>query len=146
MLGYKNLWFVVANPSRAQIYQYDKDNQQYKMVHTFTHPESRYKVADLISDAAGSYKAHGTYKQKTSPKKEEALLFARELTDKLKKAANQGEFKELVLIAPGHFQHLYKQLADKSLSQYTKCFIDKDYTLLDNRSRDAQLEQIRLYG
>lgn len=100
-------WIVVANASRARILQRER-GEPMTVVRTFSHPEGRSRVRDLVDDRAG----HGSsdhawggsaYPPRIDAKRKEHQRFACELAAWLERAAAQGEYRSLGLLASSPF-------------------------------------------
>jgi protein required for attachment to host cells len=122
-------WVLVANSAEA--YLYYSDNLRVDGLHLISkhcHPDSRKKITDLVSDRPGHYQtdvgAHSSY-AKGNPKEVAAEHFAIELAKELKNGFDNNKYKDLVIVAPGHFASLltkhYKSLTAKQITKdYTK--------------------------
>lgn len=123
-------WILVANASRA--YLYNSDNLRTKdlqLVQKFNHPESREKALELASDRPGHYqtdhKTRSSY-EKSHPKEEEAVNFAKQLALMLKEGHNNHEYEQLVIISSPHFYGLLNKNLFVKLDNMHH--IAKDYT------------------
>lgn len=123
---------LVANSAEAHLFRCGNlRTDNLNLIKEFSHPDSRKKVSDLISDKPGHYKtdagAHSAY-AKADPKKVEAEHFALELVKNI--AENHDTISKLVLIAPTHFSSLMKKHLHSHISHIAdicEC-INKDYT------------------
>ena len=124
-------WILVANSAEAKILATDKlRTGELEVVREFTHPESRKKISELMTDKPGHYKtdsgAHSAY-DKNDPKEIEAEHFAMQLIHELKTGWDQHNFKNLIVVAPAHFYGILR----KHMQHFNFCDIDhipKDYT------------------
>ena len=100
-------WVVIANASQARVVQRERGKPMF-VVKTFSHPESRSRVRDLVDDRAG----HGSsdhawggsaYPPRIDAKRKEHERFACELAAWLERAAGQGEYRSLALLACSPF-------------------------------------------
>jgi len=100
-------WVVIANATRARILQRERGTPM-TVVKAFSHPEGRSKVHDLVDDRAG----HGSsdhawggsaYPPRIDAKRKEHERFACELAAWLERAAGQGEYRSLALLASSPF-------------------------------------------
>lgn len=140
-------WILVANASEA--YLYGSDNIRTKdiqLLKELTHPESREKGRDLISDRPGHYQTdHMTRSayEKSDPKEVEAEVFARNLATELKVGLDSHNYEQLVIIASPHFYGLINKHIGFSLDKFTH--IPKDYTKLTERELLVQIKK-QLFG
>ena len=129
-------WILVANSAEANLYSSENlRTHDAKLVCEFKHPDSRKKITDLVSDHLGHFKtdsgAHGAF-TKGDPKDNEAEHFALELAHELKAGHDQGKFKKLIVVAPGHFyahisKHMHNNITDIThiVKDYTKYNLSK---------------------
>jgi protein required for attachment to host cells len=123
-------WMLVANASKADLYSFDNlcdDNLQ--LIKTFSHPESREKGSDLISDRPGHYQtdhsARSAY-EKNDPKEIEAEKFAIELCKGLELDRTQNDYEKLIIVSSPRFYGLIQKHLSKHVPEVTH--IPKDYT------------------
>lgn len=133
-------WVVVAESSRAKIFEIDKKNAPLIELQGFTHTPSRMHEQDLTSDlpGRGMSGSHGSHKfsTHTSPKEHESVEFARVLGSHLDEARNRGEFDKLIIMSPPAFLgHLRKEISNET-SKYIVSEIDKN--LVRHNTQDIQ--------
>lgn len=135
----KRTWIVVANASMAYIYAPDLDafakhKIQLELIKELSHPESRQKDGDLISDRSGHFYSgstgHGSYNNATNPKQHEAEVFAKQIAEELNAARNANLFDQLYLFTPAHFHGLLNKQCNKHLLTLIAEHYHKDYTKL----------------
>lgn len=109
----KNDWLVVADASVARIFNYENSHSMIE-ISTLTHPASRLKNSDLVSDRLGrEFQSMGggsrsAMDPKTFPKDHEFEIFAKEITQFLLQAHNQRQFDGLYIIAGPEFLGLLR--------------------------------------
>jgi len=129
-------WILVAESSRARIFRADTPSAPLAEIQTLAHPEGREHEQDLTSDLPGhdSDKTgsgrHG-FQDETEPKQQEAIDFAKRIAHALESARNNGDFKQLIIVAaPAFLGTLRNELneqtkklvtfeLDKNLSQHS---------------------------
>ena len=95
-------WVVVAESSRAKIYEVDneKSKTNLKELKGFTHSISRSHKQHL----SGAHQKESRHSQLTSSldthKSHERETFARSISEHLNSARNQGKFTKLILMSP----------------------------------------------
>lgn len=147
-----NTWIVIASASEAFIYSLDQEAHskgkiKIDLITNLSHPQSRKKDEELITDRSGHYFSNtgtigpGSYKTPTDPKKHEADLFAKEIAKELENARIANRFSHLVLIAAPHFYGLLKKHINKNVSNMISMNIEKDYTKAPNKQLLGHLEQ-----
>lgn len=136
-------WVMVANSSTARFFEVEKDGslKEFELVE---HPESRMYARDLVSDRPGrSFEsatvARHAIEPTTSPKEVEFNHFAKQLTEILNSAHQEGKFKRLYIVASPHFLGLLRPLIKSSTAQALTAEIDKDMTQLSAQEIRKQL-------
>ena len=143
-------WIMIANASEA--YCYSIDNKQLvkgridlELLNSYTHPESRKKDGDLISDRSGHYQSgtlgHGSYITPTDPKEHEAVSFAKEIADILESGRIANDYQSLILISPPHFHGLLNKHINKNVSSLIREKIEKDYTKVGKKQLTEHLKR-----
>ncbi len=99
-------WVVVAESSRAKIFEVEKNDQSkrtLKEITGFSHSVSRNHKQQLDT----SHQKESRHSQLTSTldshKTQERIEFARSLSQHLNSARNQGKFGKLILMSPPRF-------------------------------------------
>lgn len=142
----KIIQVIVANSSEAKMYQTSELGQPLNLVEEYSHPESREKGIDLVSDRPGRYKARmglgrGAYSE-AYPKEVEADRFARELAECLN-GINDYQYDDLVVIAPPHFNGLLNKHYSRNVRSKIKHVIEKDYTKTPERRLQNILHDLK---
>jgi len=127
--AHKNL-VLVTNSSEANLFSCENiRTENLTLIKNFSHPDSRKKVSDLVSDRPGHFQtdggAHGAF-EKGDPKRVEADHFALELVKFIKDTIGSISNTKLIVVSPSHFSILIK----KHLGSHIKDLIciPKDYT------------------
>ncbi len=124
-------WVVVAESSRAKIFELDKRNLPLKELEGFAHTPSRSHEQDLTSDLPGRSQdshGHGSHKMstQTSVKEHESIEFAKTIGGHLDSARTSGKFDKLIIMSPPSFLgHLRKQLSAET-KKHVHTEIDKN--------------------
>jgi protein required for attachment to host cells len=126
-------WIVVANASRARIFEAAASDTQMHEIETLVHPESRQHEGDLISDHAGhvyngTTGGHSIDRLDTA-KHQEADEFAHALCETLEHGRNAGRFHRLYLIAAPQFLGLLRKHMSKPLQNMVGHEYAKDLTM-----------------
>jgi protein required for attachment to host cells len=93
---------LVANASRARLFERDPDNGALRELWSFVHPDSRVKGVELAHDRPGhamKSQARTQYQPHTSPEDRELDRFAHELAEVLEAAALDNSLARWALIA-----------------------------------------------
>lgn len=113
-------WVLVADASKARIFNTTGSKEPLVEIKGMLHGESRLKVSELVSDQPGRQSgsnpsgSHGVA-EKSAIKARERDAFARELCDILATGREQDRFRRLYLVAPSQMlgalhKHLDKQV------------------------------------
>lgn len=97
---------LVANTSRARLFERDADNGAMRETASLVHPQSRMKGAELSRDRPGqAFKgvARTAYEPPTGPHQKEATAFARELAQRLEVLALTRRHSRLAVLASNPF-------------------------------------------
>lgn len=126
------IWVLVADSSRARLFCAEKALAPLQEVQSFVHPESRVRTQDLVTDRQGrSMGNNRTMDHDVEPKKQEAMAFAKQLSEHLKNGRHQGHFKKLYITASPAFLGLLRDKLDPKTAQLVVEAISKDFTQLD---------------
>jgi protein required for attachment to host cells len=108
---------VVADSSRARLFGRKLKFSPLEELEALTHPESRLRRQDLVSDRPGTVhesSAHGESPadQRSDPKDQEARQFAREICARLQYWRQQGKVEAIGLVTEPRFLGLIRQYLD----------------------------------
>lgn len=111
---------VVADSSRARIFTVDSKDSPLNEIETLAHPEGRLHDQDLVSDMPGKESGKGgggdhTFQEKTDPKKQEMIVFAKRIADYLDDARKANKLNKLLIVAaPAFLGELRNHLSVKT--------------------------------
>lgn len=128
-------WILIANGSSARLFETEKNSTKMKLLTEFQHPESRQKITKFIDGGRGRYRSKndvpgGIYSEPTGPRQVELERFAHELAYKLNEGRTKNLYKNLILIAPAHFQGLMNKFVKSQVKNLVSLALYKDYTKL----------------
>ncbi len=121
-------WIMVANASQAKLYENQGPNKGLHLLRELSHPESREKAAQLVSDRVGNFQGSGSYAQHTDPKHHEMERFAHQVAGTLEDGRVKNAFEKLVLVASTPFLGMLNQRLSSQLQGRVSLSLDKDYT------------------
>ena len=125
-------WILVADSSRARLFTVDKALAPLQELQNFVNLEGRAKTQDLTTDRPGRSPGNGpSMDYDVEPKRQLAMLFAKELSEHLKNSRHQGLFNKLYIIAAPTFLGLLRSKLDPQTAQLVGEEISKDLTRLD---------------
>jgi protein required for attachment to host cells len=135
------IWTVVADASRARIFQGGEPGNALREIITLAHPESRLHEGDLVSDRSGhdmdsTTGGHGVGRGHEH-KDDEANHFAKEVCQRLEQGQNEGSYSKLYVIAAPAFLGLLRQHMAKPVQGLISDEIAKELTTAD----DAQIRE-----
>lgn len=139
-------WILVANASEAKVYANKGIGKGLEVIARLSHPDSRKKTSDLVSDRpghmAGAGNGHGSHVPATNPKQHEHDVFARELAQQLDQGRTANHYQRLIVVAEAHFRGLLNGVMNSQVSGLVSDTIDKDYTKLNDKELAGRLEKV----
>lgn len=127
----KPTWIVIADSSRARIFEPESPSSPLREIEALTHPESRLHEQDLTADLPGRHNndtgigAHG-FEERSEPKKQEMINFSRELANRLEAARNNREYEQLIVAAAPAFLGLLRDALSDATRELVRLEIDKN--------------------
>jgi protein required for attachment to host cells len=134
-------WVVVAESSRAKIYQVEKNDSKHslKELKGFTHSTSRNHKSQL----SGSQQKESRHSQLTdlhdTHKDHERTEFARSLSQHLNNARTKGKFKKLILMSPPKFLGDLRKNLGHETNKHVVTAIDKNLVRHDVQDIQAHI-------
>ncbi len=139
-------WILVANASEAKIFSNKGIGKGLEVVTKLSHPDSRKKASELVTDRpghmAGSGNGHGSRQPATDPKQHEHDVFSRELAQQLDQGRTSNSYQRLIVVAEPHFRGLLKHAMNSQVNGLVTDSIDKDYTKLSEKELATHLEKV----
>jgi len=123
-------WILVADGSRARLFSVDRSQSPLLEIGRFVRPEARAKTRDLVTDKLQSGIGSGDLDRQT-PRRHEALNFARQLSAQLRLGRVQGLFDRLYIAAAPAFLGLLRSKLDAPTAQLVVNAVSKDLTQLE---------------
>ena len=143
---------LVANASAAKLYGVNQLKEKWDLIKEYSHPESRKKNLEIMSDRYGEYRlsvtkipmteGHGDFVERQLPKQAEAEKFAEILAKELNLLRSKNLYRELVMVATPHFHGYVNKHLDPHVVELIKKHVPKDYTKLPEQKLFAQLQAI----
>jgi protein required for attachment to host cells len=128
----KKYWVIVADESTALFYTQDTRRSALQKLTTLENAAARTKIGDLISDSGGrSFDSHGQGRhtmtnEKSDPKKHAAIVFAKDIAERINKARHNGTCRDFALIAAPRFLGLLRDALTVSGNAVPFLTVDKD--------------------
>jgi len=137
-------WILVANSSNANLYVNTGPHKGLQLTKQFTHPESRERTSELVSDRPGHDQAHGgghgSFTQATDPQEHQAEQFALQLAHELEQGRATNLYNRLILVASPHFIGILNHRLDEHVRNLVTETIEKDYTQATEKELAGHLE------
>jgi len=127
-------WVIVCDGKKALVLENAGDEKflNLKTREVFDHPDA--KTSDLGTGAPGrSFSSVGTGRsavEQTDLHTQEEEKFLRKVADRLDAAANAGQVKSLILVAPPRALGVLRQTYSHTLRAAVRAELDKDFVKL----------------
>ena len=139
-------WILVANASTARVYANHGPKKGLQLIKELTHPESREKASNLVSDRPGhnpgAGDGHGSFVPSASPKHNEAERFAHQLAHEMDNGRTSNSYKRAILVAAPAFMGLLKGCFNSHVIKLVSEDVEKDYTKASEKELTGHLEHI----
>jgi protein required for attachment to host cells len=142
------VWVLVCDAARGRLFEIRENDPSWHVIETFSHPESRSKAAELVTDHMGHNSSeggsvhHNALAPTSSPKEVEKGHFGHTLAALLDQAMRSRRFHRWVLIAPAHFLGMLKNELTVELTKHLMASVDKDLTNLDLHQLAERLRDV----
>jgi protein required for attachment to host cells len=130
-------WVVAADESQANFYQRDARRAPLQQFLSIENEVSRKKTGEILADRGGrSFDSFGAGRhtmaiEKAGPKKQAAMVFAREIAERIGKATHDGSCRDYALIAAPRFLGMLRSEVSKRCRFAPSQTIDKDVVAQD---------------
>jgi len=129
-------WVIVAESSRAKIFELEKRNSPLKEIQGLTHTASRLHQKEQTSDSPGRTPGQHKLMQQTTTKDNASNEFARSIRQHLDAARNKGKFTKLIIMSPPSFLGRLRKQLGSAMNKYVISEIDKN--LVRHSTKDIQ--------
>lgn len=140
-------WVVVADASRARIFETRALGRGLREIEELANPAGRAHSNDLLTDAGGRTYASVGRQGKTEPRSDpvahEVEVFAKRLADRIEQARVERRFDRLCLVAPPRFLGLLREKCGREAGKLVEFELAKDLCRLDAAAIDAHLRNDR---
>ena len=138
---------IVADRTKARIFQYQGVGKDFLPIHTLEHPEGRLKNKDIDSDAPGkSFSSFGQgshdMPRENSAKEKEDQRFAADIAKYLDQKRKTDGLQRLFMAAEGGFLGLIKGAMDKDTLAIVKNTLSKDYGKIPDSEITSKFKDI----
>lgn len=137
-------WVLVADRSRARIYETTSTKRSLSQLISFDHVEGRLHRQDMESDQEGRLCLPGGAGASPEPREDakhrEARRFASELCDYLDAACRKDQFDQLIVVAPPFFLGVLRHHLPTNLKSRITCEYDQELLPLSDAQILVRLE------
>lgn len=124
-------WVLVADSSRARIFESETPSSPLIELETLAHPEGRQHDRDITSDLPGrnadsSGVGHHAMSNETDPKKHEAANFAKRIAQHLEQARTANKLHKLIIVAAPSFLGQIRDQLNNQVSKLITMELDKN--------------------
>jgi protein required for attachment to host cells len=125
-------WVLIADSSRARLFSVEKALAPLREIRAFVNPEGRARNRDLVSDRQGRSPGNGpNMDYEVTPKRQQARVFAKEISEHLKSGRVGGLFRKLYIAATPSFLGLLRGKLDARTADLVVDTVSKDLTQLE---------------
>ncbi len=139
-------WILVANASTDRLYANHGLRKGVQLIKELSHPASREKASNLVSDRpghnAGAGNGHGSLVPASDPRQIEVERFAQELARELDKGRTENSYLRAILVAAPAFMGILKTQLNAHVSKLISESVEKDYTKASEKELAGHLESI----
>jgi len=130
--GDKCYWVMVADESNAIVYAHDTMRGPLRELFSLENATARRKMDQLISDRGGrSFDSYGKgrhtmTKEKADPKRNAAMIFAKEIAERVAKAMHDGSCRGFAIVAAPRFLGVLRDAIAIATTAEPYATIDKE--------------------
>jgi len=128
---------LVADGSRARLFSRSAYNDPLVLTDSQDNPVSRQKTSELLTDGPGVLQ---TSDPLSTPGEIEEDRFAKRLADQLTRAAQQGEYQQLILVAAPRFLGSLRANLPRPTRERVVLELSKNWTSLTPTELQHQLD------
>ena len=142
------VWVLVCDATEARLFQVRHLRgvpSAWQLVETFSHPASRSKTSELVSDRLGQRSSEGRSAHRnalapaSSPKEVDNTHFAHLLAASLDDVRRSKGLRRWVLVAPPHVMGMVKKELTPELEKVLMATFDEDLAHLDQQELAKRL-------
>ncbi len=131
-------WILIADRSKARVFEYQGPGKPFKLIHKLDHPEGRLKSKDFNMDEDGeSFDRMGYGRHKvdvdTDPREEINKRFALEVCNFLKQSKLEKKFDHLYIASGPVFISYIKEKLDPNVYKNVQAWIPKNLGNIEDR-------------
>ena len=143
----KPTWILIADGSRARLFEQPQPQEQWREIRAWVHPASRLRTEALAYDQLGraskGQAGAASFVPRTSPKQREHRRFAQELAQHLDWGVRSGQCDALVLIASNSLLGELRQALPTQAAKRVLWSASVDLTSYAGRELQTRFEALR---
>jgi protein required for attachment to host cells len=128
-------WIVLADAATARVYVPRGERRNWTLLAELTHPQSRAKESELLSDKPGRVKqstgSRSAMERHTPRKEVEITKFAGEIAKALDDGVVRNAYDRLVLVAAPEMVGMLRATLSQRVADRITATVEKDYLHLD---------------
>ena len=130
--GDKCFWVVVADEANVIVYARDSRRGPLRELFSLENEAARKKTDELISDSGGrSFDSHGQgrhtmAKEKADPKTQSAIVFAKQIAERIEKVMHDGSCRGFALVAAPRFLGILREAISVATTAEPYATVDKE--------------------
>jgi protein required for attachment to host cells len=137
---------MVADAARARFFSATTAKGGLTEIDTMVHPESKLHANEMASDKPGrtsnrNGQGVNSLDTEVDPKRQEAIRFAKEVSDRLDKVRQQGQYSRLYVVAAPTFLGMLRSNLHAETRKWIANEINKDLTTLSVSDIRAHLPE-----
>jgi protein required for attachment to host cells len=142
----KHYLVVVADEANAVFYAREKIYSPLRKLRSLSNEEARKKVGELLADRGGrSFDSHGEgrhtmAREKSGPKEQVAIAFARQIAEQISAAMQSGECLGFALVAAPRFLGVLRSEISTLVNAEPYASVDKEVVGSDEAVIEKLLE------
>lgn len=143
----KPFWVIAANESQAVFYERDTRRAPLQQFFSAENEAGRKKTGQILADRGGrSFDSFGAGRhtmaiEKADPKKHAAMMFAKDIAERIGKATHSGRCRDYTLIAAPRFLGMLRNEVSKKCKFGPSRTVDKDVASQDAAALIKLLER-----
>lgn len=137
-------WVVIANASKARVFERDPDNDAMRELASYVHAASRLKGVELGLDRPGQARksaASTAFQPHTLPREREHARFAHELAQMLESAALEHRMPEWTLLASNPFLGELKAALGQAAQRLLQTSLALDLSACQGRELELRVHE-----
>ena len=139
-------WILIADGAKARVVAQDKESRRFRPAFEEAHFGTTAQSKEIASDRPGRAfssvgEGRSAMEPTTDPQRHAEFSFARDLAERLTKAANRNQFDRLILVAAPKTLGDLRRLLPDTVRDRVQVEIDKDLTNVPDNDLGKHLDE-----